>query len=360
MSVCLCMIVKNEAHVIERCLRSVMPLVSCWSIVDTGSNDGTQQMIQALLQNIPGQLHEQAWVDFAHNRSESLRLAAPLADYSLVIDADDELQYAPDFQWPPLTHDAYALRIQDGNYRYERMQLVSAARNWRYEGVLHEYLNCDGDYTRQRLEGLTYRRIGGGARSQDPLKYQRDALVLQHALLDAPTNARTVFYLAQSYRDGHEPRLAIEQYQRRAAMGGWAEEVYISLYQIARLMEVVGADDDAIVAAYVKAYDARPSRAEAATKLAEFLRKKQRWASAFLYSQAAACIAYPDDWLFVEHSVYAWQAVDEFAVSAYWVGEYVASLDACEQLLGNPELPPGEVERVKKNLAFARDKVLVG
>ena len=33
----LCMIVKNEAHVIERCLASVLPLIDKWSIVDTGS-----------------------------------------------------------------------------------------------------------------------------------------------------------------------------------------------------------------------------------------------------------------------------------------------------------------------------------
>ena len=36
-SLCLNMIVKNEAHVIRRCLDSVRPFVSHWVIVDTGS-----------------------------------------------------------------------------------------------------------------------------------------------------------------------------------------------------------------------------------------------------------------------------------------------------------------------------------
>lgn len=32
----LCMIVKDEAHVIERCLTSVRPYVDAWLLVDTG------------------------------------------------------------------------------------------------------------------------------------------------------------------------------------------------------------------------------------------------------------------------------------------------------------------------------------
>jgi glycosyltransferase involved in cell wall biosynthesis len=43
-SVCLNMIVKDEAHVIRRCLGSVRPLIDSWVIVDTGSSDGTQSL----------------------------------------------------------------------------------------------------------------------------------------------------------------------------------------------------------------------------------------------------------------------------------------------------------------------------
>lgn len=44
-TVCLCMIVKNEAPVIRRCLDSVRPLITNWVIVDTGSTDGTQDIM---------------------------------------------------------------------------------------------------------------------------------------------------------------------------------------------------------------------------------------------------------------------------------------------------------------------------
>jgi len=48
------MIVKNEADVIGRCLRSVLPFISSWSITDTGSTDGTQAIIQEMLGHLPG------------------------------------------------------------------------------------------------------------------------------------------------------------------------------------------------------------------------------------------------------------------------------------------------------------------
>ena len=61
--------------------------------------------------------------------------------------------------------------------------------------------------------------------------------VLEAALALDPGNRRYVFYLAQSYRDAGEREVALVQYDRRAAMGGWDEEVWYSLYQSALLAE---------------------------------------------------------------------------------------------------------------------------
>ncbi len=354
------MIVKDEAHVIERCLESVRPLISAWCVVDTGSNDGTQDKVQQLLGDLPGQLHQRPWFDFAHNRSESLKLAAPLADYSLVIDADDRLIVPEGFVMPTLTHDAYSLLVHDNNSRYDRLHLVRSNRNWRYEGVLHEFITCEGSYSRSQLKDVVYQRIGGGARSLDPRKFLRDAEVLQRALKTEPENARYVFYLAQSWRDAGRPELAIACYQKRAVMGGWDEEVWYSKYQIARLLEQVKAKDEAIIAAYLTAYDYRPTRAEALTRLAAFLRTRQRWPSAFLYAQAARTIAHPNDRLFIEQSVYDWQANDEFSIAAYWVGAYEQSATACRELLTGNVLPDDQFGRVGKNLAFAESKIASG
>ena len=63
-SICLSMIVKNEAHVLARCLRSVKPLLSSWVIVDTGSTDDTERVAREELAGIPGEFVRKGWVDF--------------------------------------------------------------------------------------------------------------------------------------------------------------------------------------------------------------------------------------------------------------------------------------------------------
>ena len=66
------MIVKNESEVIKRCLDSVIPVIDYWVIIDTGSNDGTQDIIKNHLKDIPGELHERPWKNFGENRTEAL------------------------------------------------------------------------------------------------------------------------------------------------------------------------------------------------------------------------------------------------------------------------------------------------
>src|SRR5439155_3641481 len=98
MSVAACLIVKNESQVIRRCLDSLRGIVQAVVIVDTGSTDDTVAVIRSLDYPVPIQLHQRPWQDFAHNRTEQLRLAAPTADYLLLLDAD----YTVEGHLPPL------------------------------------------------------------------------------------------------------------------------------------------------------------------------------------------------------------------------------------------------------------------
>lgn len=218
--VCLNMIVKNEADVIRRCLDSIRSLIDHWVIVDTGSTDGTQQIIREHMRDIPGSLHERPWRDFAYNRSEALTLAQHKGDYTLIIDADDNIEKENHADLPTLTDDSYALTINDANIVYRRPQLVRSALDWRYEGVLHEYLTCDEAKSVGHLAGIAIRRNHDGARRKDSQTYRRDVAVLEAALKTESNPflvARYRFYLAQSYRDCREWQKSIDNYLLRAS-----------------------------------------------------------------------------------------------------------------------------------------------
>lgn len=351
-SIVLCMIVKNEADVIARCLESVRPLLSAWLIVDTGSTDATREIASQVLGELPGEVVSRPWKDFGHNRTEALELARPRAEYSLIIDADDTLELPADLALPALTEDAYAFRVRFGAVSYKRTQLLRNAKLWRYEGVLHEYPACDGPFTRGEIAGITYVIGHEGARAKDPERFKRDAEILEAALLDAPNDRRYVFYLAQSYRDANMDVEALDRYEQRARMGGWEEEVFNALLEAAKARERLAEPFSAVSSAYLRAYESRPRRAEPLYELARYCRLQRRYALACLYASAAFRIERPDDALFVAESVYSWRAKDEVAVSAYHVADYELGRRLNEELLASGVVPETERARIRDNLGW--------
>lgn len=357
-TICLNMIVKDESQVIRRCLESAKPLIDYWVIVDTGSKDGTQDIIKEFMKDIPGELYERPWVNFEHNRNEALQLAKNTADYLLFIDADDEFMIDPNFIMPDLDKDSYLIDIYYGGLCYPRPQLVRANVNWRWGGAVHEALDSPEPVLRGHLDGVKMIIRGGGARSSDPKKFEKDAEVLEKALKRDPWNARNIFYLAQSYRDAGKLDLALINYERRVALGGWEEEVFWSMCQIAKLYEQLEYDENVISQGYSRAHQYRPSRAEPLYHLANYYRRKGNYLMGYIVSELGCQIPYPQDALFWEKYCYDYGILLEYSICAYWLGRYQEAYDASQKILSLKDLPLHIQECVLRNLTFIEPRLV--
>ena len=365
-TVCLAMIVKNEIHNMRRCLESVKDVINYWIICDTGSTDGTQQFIKDLMAewDIPGELHERPWVDFATNRTESLKLARPKGDYTLVMDADDYLQIeGTSNPFKNLKFDQYNTKITHGGLEYNRVQLVRNEYEWKYVGVLHEYLDGPAGvklFPPVSIPNVIIRASASDTRNgfSGVKKYISDAFVLERALLaddlDAGLRSRYFFYLGQSYRDAAMFERSIEAYQKRIDIGGWEEEVYYSKYMIARAKTVLQRSEEEVINSFLQAWEYRPSRVDALFDLIIYLRDKGRFALAWAFVSIGVKVPPTRDILFVRADIQQWRMLDEYSILAARTGNRVEALNAAKTLVESPLaeqlIPAHERERIAKNL----------
>jgi tetratricopeptide (TPR) repeat protein len=328
----LCMIVRNEEAVLERCLRSVLGLIHTWVICDTGSTDGTRSLIGSVLADLPGTLHERPWVNFGHNRTELMELAAKTADYLLLIDADMTVHVRAPLT--SLSADAYLLR-ETGELDFAVPRLVRGDRQWRYEGSTHEYLATEGQFRQEQLDELLIEHHADGSSRAE--KLLRDLALLKGDLARDPDDKRAVFYLAQTLRDLGKPEPAIRYYRRRVELGGWDEEVFYANLQEGILS--ARADLGSGVAVLLEAWERRPSRAEPLYELAHAYRQQKRFELARLFAARGLEIPYPDDILFIHRPVYEWGLRLEHALAAEGLGRLEEARADLLDLLRNADLP---------------------
>jgi glycosyltransferase involved in cell wall biosynthesis len=345
------MIVRNEAAVIKRCLDSVKGIISHWIICDTGSTDDTRKVVLEELNGIPGTLYDDPWVDYGHNRSLAIARARGKADYHLHLDADETLHFDRDFR-DELDQEAYLVRF-NGSCDYQRLALVSDRHEWRYLGMAHEYVHADTCRTRARLEGVTLtHHFDGGSRAD---KYKREIELLTKGLEAEPDNSRYVFYLAQSYRDMGLMYQALEFYQKRATMGGWDEEVWYSMYQLARLQHLSMMAWPLVLNSYLAAYQFRPSRLEPIHCIARFYREFKQYHLGYLFSQLCLETSYPDDLLFIEKNIYEYELPLEYGICCYWLGRHEEAIRINDEIIACPNVPANFLETAAKNRQYSVD-----
>ena len=362
----LCMIVKDEHHCIGRCLESCYPYIDRYDITDTGSTDGTQDIIKKFFEekNIPGTVHQSDWQGFGDHagkmgsRTESLHNAETSdADYAWVIDADDSI--TGDFGWPEdMDFDSYSLKIHRGDFTWWRNQVFKLNMGWKYSGILHEYAHCnapDGEQiTSVRIDGdyhVDARTEGNRNVDIDPIdKYSRDAELLEKALEDEPDNHRYWFYLGQSYFDSQQWAKSSEAYKKRAELGGWEEEAFYALFRVAICSSLLNEPIDIQAHKYIQAYDYRPIRAEPLHQIARMYRMNNMPRAAYLYAKQAASLPYPHgDILFIADEVYKWQSLDELGATAFYCHDFEVGFHVMEKLVSERHYPESEHTRMLEN-----------
>ncbi|MDO8092741.1 MAG: tetratricopeptide repeat protein [Candidatus Brocadiales bacterium] len=198
----LCMIVKNEARWLSRCLNSVKGLVNEMIIVDTGSTDETVKIAKGYGANV----FHHPWNDnFSESRNYALKHAA--GDWILHLDADEELVQED----IPLVkgiikkkelNGVYCLfySTQNASSGHSKFFLPRLFRNnigICYRGRIHETPVIPGNTSFSNIRIIHY----GYSLDEVTMatKRKRNASILLEEVRKNPKDVALHFYLAKNY-----------------------------------------------------------------------------------------------------------------------------------------------------------------
>ncbi len=285
--------VKNETRIIERLMNSVKGRVDAIVICDTGSTDDTVAKANTWLaaNDVSGVTFEYPFVNFGKSRTQSFLCCQEWVakvgwdatkTWALLLDGDMMLSDPVDRMALARLGPEQAgvsLKQAAGSLIYSNMRLLRCSEPWICKGGTHEAWTCPPAKHTTLLDSPVLTDHGDGGSKAD--KYPRDIRLLKEDLEEMPNDARTHFYLGQTYLCQRDWPNAIATLKRRIEIGGWDEEVYIARLYLGECYENSGETASAVYT-YMEAWQSRPFRTEAAMRLVTLYRKQSN--SQFLAS----------------------------------------------------------------------------
>ena len=339
--------VKNESRIIGRLMDSVKGKVDAIVVCDTGSTDNTVELALTWLKtnDISGTVFSFPFKNFGVSRTQSFTQCQtwvetvgwdPVTTWALLLDGDMMLSEGVNRAALAALGPEQAgvtLKQSAGSLIYSNMRLIRCSEPWICKGATHEAWTCPPGKHATLLESPVLVDHGDGGCKSD--KYERDVRLLKEDLEDMPNDARTHFYLGQTYLCMRDWPNAIKTLKRRIEIGGWDEEVYIARLYLGEAYENHGDMPNAVYT-LLEAWQARSHRTEAAMRLITLYRKQpasQMLAAMVLEKmfatqfgedlrtgQVLGSPANNRDILFVNHRDVSYHMWEELAILGFYTG----------------------------------------
>ncbi len=337
------MMVKNEEDVICKTLDPyVNAKFNSFFIFDTGSTDKTVEITKKYFadKQVNGIIMQEPFIDFAVSRNRALKLAQqkfPNSIFMLMPDAEWYMQNPEGLLDFCEKHrndkdSTYGVLIKRDNLSYYNERLIRTHSNARYVGAVHEYID---PIARKQVPETTYFHWKASNKGQNKSneRWKRDLVLLINEQKREPQNARTAFYLAQTYECLGDLENARIWYKKRSIMPGWDEENFMATYRLGDVYERLDDWENALYY-YEKAYSMRPHRAEPLVAIAKHYLSVGDMESCFKYAKKACDLPYPKkDILFIDRGAYEYDRQHILGTSAWYVGEYEIGEKALREAL---------------------------
>ena len=252
------LIVKNEEAIMQRCLDSVSKWADEIVIVDTGSTDRTKEIAAAhpkvKLYDSEHFNKDTHYSDFRFNVAKNESISKCTKDWIVWWDADDFIDEAGADLIRHLadttTDDClFTFICSFGVLRFEHCRMFRSGRKIEFDPnhSCHEYLNSGGRLQVLRPDIIVQHLPG---KKGVPSAVRNTAIMEKDYFERGFKDQRTMFYLANSYKEMGRHDDAVKMYNSYLKVSGWKEERYFATFYKAQIFSLIGNFPDAYKAIY--------------------------------------------------------------------------------------------------------------
>lgn len=239
-----CFMVRDAGPGFEDVLRENLPFIDRWTVLDTGSTDGTIETVRRVLGGSrDGELYCEPFVDFGSSRNRLLELAGKRCKYTVMF--DDTYILSGQFRefLEETRSDQYAssfsLNVHSGDTVYGSNRVLKTARGLRYIYRIHEVVSPHDNINVMIPDEVASIEDMESAYMQKRTMERKseDLRMLFEDMEEDPNDPRVYYYIAQTYSLLGDDVKAYEYFLKRGRMNnaGFLQERFDAVFEAARI-----------------------------------------------------------------------------------------------------------------------------
>lgn len=348
----LCVMVKNGGPLFATMLKDNLPYIDRWTIMDTGSTDGTLDTIQELLVGKKrGTLYQEPFVNFRESRNRCLDLGGKHCKYNVMLDDTYVIrgnirQFLEEVRGDEFS-SSFSLYVTSDDVEYTSNRITRVDLNLRYIFKIHEVIQKDDNVNVVIPKEMAYiddmRADYMEERTMDRKK--KDLEWLHESVEEEPTEPRHLYYLAQTYNLVKDYENAEKYFRLRTFCPheGFVQEQADACFELARVMQFqLNKPWHEVEPIYLKVLELEPRRCDAMYFLGIYHIYDGRTdeAKAYEWFVRAFPIGYPTDTQYSLKPTLVYYYLPSFlAPMCYTRNNWDMGLAACERFLGALSMP---------------------
>lgn len=367
-----CIMFKNEEEILERCLKSVLPITDQFVLLDTGSTDSSIQIAKKYTTNII----EFEFINFVDSKNLLLDHVENNFEYDIILWFDaDEFLLEKDIETfkekikelKKSNNNIILTDINDINQEnkitneYARPRAWKTGKNIRFEGPgVHEFIS----YTTEDIYAKSIKiQHKHKVKGKDYKKSAELYLNILHEFENKhPDNIRCLFYLARTYFDIHKNYDACHYYQKYRKVCSdvgyiFLDEYWTSLIEEGRAWKRENVYKNA-KKCFTEAIQCIPERAEGYVELSylEYYELNDPYAAYEIAIQAIDLKIKDDFILFTDRFAYSHKILDILTLICWDIQKYSEGYKYTKKLLEYDNLSEyTDVKRIENNFKLFKN-----